>query len=332
MTFETTRSGILVPLDGSTVAEQVLPYAQALLPPGGELILLAVVEELGAGHDVLGQLFVDVEDLQESLEQLARGHLRRAGSLIQDENHSLRLEVARGDPAAQIVQVATELQVEMIAMTTRGHGAVGRSVFGSVADRVARSSPIPVFLLRALGAGERLGSIRRVVVPLDGSPLALEAVPWARVWAERLGVPILLVTAVDMMRAVPFELGAVVAFDSAMYEELVNQLEAAAISMLEDVSQQLQREGVQSTSQVLRGSPFHVIADAVGDGDLIVMTSHGRSGMRRWLLGSVAEKLVREAPVPTILVPVSTRHQGLPAEKARLRSSTDVEDSPRSFS
>ncbi len=332
MTSEPAKPGILVPLDGSPLAEQVLPYAQALLPPGGELTLLGVVEEPGAMHGMLGPLLVDVEALQDTFEQIARDHLRRAESVIQDENRLVRLEVARGDPAEQIVRVATELQAELIAMTTRGRGAVGRTVFGSVADRVARSAPIPVFLLRALGTHERPAPIRRVVVPLDGSALALEAVPRARTWAERLGVPIHLITAVDMMRAVPVELGAVVAFDSAMYEEFVNQLDAAATSMLEGVSEQLQREGASSTFEIVHGSPFHAIVDAVEDGDLVVMTSHGRSGVRRWAVGSVAEKLVREAPVPVILVPVSARQLSISTEEGAPRSSTDVADSPGSSS
>jgi nucleotide-binding universal stress UspA family protein len=247
MGSELATPGILVPLDGSPLAEQVLPYAQALLVPGAELTLLQVVEASEPTH----------------------------GWWVR--------------------------------------GALGRWVFGSVADRVARSSPVPVLLMRPQEGESQPIAIRRLIVPLDGSALAEEAVQRAQVWAERLRVPIRLITVFDVLGALPPALGSVVAFDAAIYQETVAQLEADAMDMLAGVSARLDRAGVQSTSAVLHGSPFVAIADAVEDGDLIVMTSHGRSGVRRWLLGSVAEKLIREAPVPVILVPVAARQSSLSA-------------------
>jgi nucleotide-binding universal stress UspA family protein len=83
---------------------------------------------------------------------------------------------------------------------------------------------------------------------------------------------------------------------------------SSANSRLTTISERLAREGMDVSSQVLHGSPFLEIAEALQEGDLLIMTSHGRSGVRRWLLGSVAEKLVRDAPVPVILVPVAARH------------------------
>jgi nucleotide-binding universal stress UspA family protein len=311
MESEATPPGILVPLDGSPLAEQALPYAQALLAPGAELTLLEVVENPEPIHGMSGRLIVPVEDVQRMLERQAHDDLKKAEATLRGAQPRARLEVAGGNPAEEILRVAAEQGVDLIAMTTHGRGAFGRWVFGSVADRVARSSPVPVLLVRPSEGEPRPVTIRRLVVPLDGSALAEEALPTAQVLATRLGVPMHLITVIDIMRLIPAELGPVVAFDAAVYEETLSQLDAGAAALLAETSERLERDGLHTSSQVAHGSPYMTIADAVHDGDLIVMTSHGRSGVQRWLLGSVAEKLVREAPVPVVLVPVAARQSGM---------------------
>ncbi len=141
--------------------------------------------------------------------------------------------------------------------------------------------------------------------------------PTAQALAARLEIPLHLITAIDKVRFIPAGLGPVVAFDASVYQETAAQLDASANAQLAAVGERLEGKGLDVSSQVVHGSPFMTIADAVQDGDLLVMTSHGRSGVRRWLLGSVAEKLVREAPVPVILVPVAARQAIQSADIAR---------------
>jgi nucleotide-binding universal stress UspA family protein len=275
---------ILVPLDGSQLAEQALPYAQKLAEPGCLLILL----EVGQDEDDLGLLD------------------RHADSCAS-------LETAVGDPAEQILQVAKDLGVGMIVMTTRGRGAVGRWAFGSVADVVTRTSPVPVFVVRPRdGDPEIAPVIQRVVVPLDGSPLAKEAIPTATSLARRLHVPVHLITAIDVTKILPVEVIPTVAFDAALYEETVDQFEADATAWLTQTAEQLQHKGVATTWAILHGSPFLAITDAAKPGDVIVMTSRGCGGAKRWLLGSVAEKLIREGPVSVVLVPPTERRHDEP--------------------
>jgi nucleotide-binding universal stress UspA family protein len=285
---------ILVPLDGSDLAEQALPYAQKLAEPGCQLILL----EVGQDEDDLGVLE------------------RHADSCAS-------LETAVGDPAEQILRVAKDLNVGLIVMTTHGRGALGRWAFGSVADVVTRTSPVPVFVVRPQAGESTIApDIRRVVVPLDGSPLAEEALPTATSLAQRLQAPVHLVTAIDVTKILPVEIMPTGAFDASLYEETVAQLDADATAWLTQAAEQLEHEGVASTWSILHGSPFLAIGDAVKPGDVIVMTSHGRGGAKRWLLGSVAEKLIREGPVPVVLVPAGARDNEVPVvgEAARLTS------------
>jgi nucleotide-binding universal stress UspA family protein len=309
-----TPPGILVPLDGSSLAEQVLPYAQALLAPGAALTLLEVVEDVEPVYGVRGRLLVPVEDARRLFEHRAQDDLKRAEEKLHGERTAVHVEVVGGDPTEQILRVAAAREVELIAMTTHGRGALERWVFGSVADRVARNSPVPVLLVRPSEREPRPVTIRRLVVPLDGSALAEEALPTAQALATRLRVPIHLISVIDVMRIIPAELGPVVAFDAAVYEDTLSQLDTGAAALLADVSQRLEHDSLHTSSEVAHGSPFSMITDAVQDGDLIVMTSHGRGGVRRWLLGSVAEKLVREAPVPVVLVPVAARGSRMATE------------------
>jgi nucleotide-binding universal stress UspA family protein len=196
----------------------------------------------------------------------------------------------------------------MIAMTTHGRGAVGRVFFGSVADRVVRHAPIPVFLVRPNADDQAAPRrIARVVVPLDGSELAEAAVPLATELAERLGAPITLLQAVDAELA-HSPLGDLGLPDLA--EQIARATLERAQEDLETVAERLQRQGRAANVQVLDGSPFFVLVEALRPDDLVILTSHGRGGARRWLLGSVAEKLVRTAPCPLLLVPSPGRGRG----------------------
>jgi nucleotide-binding universal stress UspA family protein len=135
-------------------------------------------------------------------------------------------------------------------------------------------------------------------------------------------VPAHLVTAIDVTKLLPVEMMPTVAFDASLYEETVAQLEVQATAWLTQTAAQLQHEGVATTWAILHGSPSLAISDAVKPGDVVVMTSHGRGGVKRWLLGSVAEKLIREGSVPVVLVPTGDRNNEVPVagEAARLAS------------
>jgi nucleotide-binding universal stress UspA family protein len=272
---------VLVPLDGSPEAEQALPYAEALAAPGCQLILLEVGE--------------DPDDEFALLE-------RHADSCA-------HLETASGDPAEQILRVVRDLGVGMIVMTTHGRGALGRLAFGSVADAVTRHAPVPAMVVRP-GEAPSQPVMRRLVVPLDGSPLSETALPFARSLAQRLEVPVRLITAVDPVSLVPSAVAPALAFDAEIYDKTLATLRSEATSWLNEASKKLRKAGIDASWEILSGSPYAAIIDILQPGDVVVMASHGRSGVKRMLLGSVAEKLTREAPVPVVIVPTGDRRDG----------------------
>jgi nucleotide-binding universal stress UspA family protein len=136
--------------------------------------------------------------------------------------------------------------------------------------------------------------------------------------ATHLKIPVHLVRALNLA-AVLMPLvdggGLLVSPSPEVYEQMTESVERDAQEYLTAVAARIEEAGISVTWSVLEGSPFVAIAEATEIGDLLVTTSHGRGGVLRWLLGSVAEKLVREAPVPVLLVPSASRGTGTaPAE------------------
>jgi len=323
---------ILVPLDGSALADRVFPYARALAEPGRELVLLRVVPEGESIYTLFGQPLMSDEEVRQMEERQALDDLERTASVVREWGLSAYPEVAVGDPAEQILRVAEARDIGLIAMTTHGRGAVGRLVYGSVADRVARGSSVPVLLVhpREEAAASLGPAVQRLVVPLDGSELAAEAVPFAATLAKQLAVPVHLVRAVEPGFALTGATGlsdTSPAVTAELYEQIYQQTKVDAESTLEQAASRLRDVAVTTTWDVSAGSAFVVIVDAVRPGDVIVMTSHGRSGVRRWLLGSVAEKLVREGPVSVILIPAPAR-QGVATPVAEAAMERETPSSP----
>jgi nucleotide-binding universal stress UspA family protein len=286
---------VLVPIDGSDRALRAVPWAAKLVGPDGKILLLRVVP---------AQTDAALAEANGGLDEAARF----AGPGVAVE----RL-VASGEPDAEIVATAAGRGVDVIAMSSHGRGAIGRALFGSVADRVSRSATVPVLILRTPtnepASGDEV-AVQRIVVPLDGSAMAERALPIATSLSRRLGVPIHVVRAVDaatVMPVVPGVFGTAPVVSAEITDRVWQEAEAEAKKTVSNAVSSLQRDGFDATGALLNGSPFFAISEAVQAGDLLVLTSHGRGGVRRWLLGSVAEKLVREAPVPVVLVPAAER-------------------------
>jgi nucleotide-binding universal stress UspA family protein len=299
------RFTVLVPLDGSRIAEAAIPVARTIAGADGSLLLMHVVttpewydhvkvleepEMAGAVLDTAGEH--------------ARHHLIETAARWGGAPPNMGVCIARGDPAEEIVRAAETEEADFIAMASHGRGALGRWRFGSVADRVVRSAGIPTLLVRTEAEASIEGRIgfERVVVPYDGSELAAQALPTATALAKRLQLPVRVVRVVDAAGVLGGSSIGLPVPDEA-FERMQEELESSARQSLEPLVETLQREGLTAEGAVYLGPPSPTLLDAVTPGDLVVMTSHGRSGVRRWVLGSVAEKLVRLGEAPVVLVP-----------------------------
>jgi nucleotide-binding universal stress UspA family protein len=277
-------SSVLVPLDGSPEAEQAIPYAQALLPPDGAGLLFRVVPEV---EPLLTELVWTLDATGETAEvAVVREDLERVKARLGADRVRWRVDVACGDPAEQVLRVIEEKGIGLVAMTTHGRGAIGRATFGSVADRIARTSPVPVLLVRPQPAEAipETADIRRLLVPLDGSELAEAALPLVEELARRLAIPVRLVRAINYAATLAaLTDGGVLPMTPSpeLYDRMVDDLEGTARDCLGSVATRLEGQGIRVSWAVLGGSPFFDIAEAAEPRDLLVMTSHGRGGALR---------------------------------------------------
>lgn len=298
---------VLVPLDGSGLAEQTLPYAEEVAAAFGSQVVLLGVWERGAGQRL----------------RVFQGYLERMAARVE---RSLKLRLApqaqvtavvkKGSPAEEILRLAEEQDIGLIAMATHGRSGLSRWVLGSVAAKVARSSPVPVLLVPPASKAADLPpgeAFQQALVPLDGSSLGEAVLPLVEALATKLGMKVALLEVLDTGRKVMEIDGRVVV---GPYQSM-DVLRATVKEYLGRAQQGLQSKGVSVTVRVAEGDPAEVILDTAVEGgvSLIAMSTHGRTGLARWAYGSVADKVLHASPVPVMLV----RPLGLPAPRVYLQ-------------
>jgi nucleotide-binding universal stress UspA family protein len=300
---------ILVPLDGSPLAERVLPSVRMLAPIlGANVLLLHIVSEADRYH-----LLVDFEPDDpfktesenhrtswEVLRQNAESYLAPKALELRAAGVDTTYDIRLGAPADIIVEEAEREHVALIAMASHGYSGIKRWALGSVASKVVHATSIPVFIVR--GAEQPpagVPNLKRILVPLDGSALARQALPVAAELAVGAGADISLLTV-----ATPPLLGAPeLVSRSPHYDDILVALRATLPSELGSLADDLRNHGVPVTAKAVNGVPADVIIGvAEQESDLIVMATHGYSGLKRWALGSVADKLLRAAATPLVLV------------------------------
>jgi nucleotide-binding universal stress UspA family protein len=258
---------------------------------------------------------VSVEDnlrtIQDAWSQTATADLNDAAESIAGCGVAVEQLVAAGEPEEEIVATSARRGVDMIVMASHGRGAIGRAIFGRVADRVARTSSVPVLILRTRDedADDRVVA-SRIIVPHDGSEIASRALPVASTVAKQFRAPVHVVRAFDPGSTLPMApgvFGATPPISAEVSDQIWREAESEAQTTVTDAVSRLSADGVEASGATLNGSPFFAISEAIQPGDLLVLTSHGRGGVHRWLMGSVAEKLVREADAPVLLVPAMER-------------------------
>jgi nucleotide-binding universal stress UspA family protein len=298
---------ILVPLDGSPLAEQVLPYVRLLAQKlGAPVDLVRVFDRVPPGMaDPQHHLYLDQVAL--SLRNEAEDYLNGVAADLQKDGITASVSVHEGDHASHVASsIVAEAEKEpgtLLAMCTHGRSGLGRWVMGSISDKVMHATTEPLLLVRARKEDEFSPqvSLQTLIVPLDGSDLAEEIVPHAVSLARALALKVLLVAVTPPVYASLMAEGAAY---GAPTPELPAEPDAATIEYLARVAEGLRGEGIASVEEKpLYGPPAEVILDmALSTPDsLVAMTTHGRSGLGRWLLGSVAERVVRYSGGPVLL-------------------------------
>ena len=303
---------MLVAFDGSRNAEAVFPYVPLLTDDGQDVILLQVVPPAEAVSSPLGHVMVSAKELRRAALAAAHDDLQRAADSLTALAPDLRIEaiVETGDPSERIVEVAHERRARSIVLANQGYSATGPRGFGSVVSRVVRTAPVPVLVARSGESAGAPAAVSRFVVAHDGSEAAAGALPIARHLAS-LHAAIVHVVAVVEDEESPLPAAVAASIDPHILEQAQADALNAARQRVEAIGASLLRQGLQASWQVLAGPAAASIIDACTPRDVLVITSHGQS-RSRWMLGSIAEKLVREAPIPVILLRTPPATAGLP--------------------
>lgn len=292
---------ILVPLDGSPQAEQILAQVARLLRrEDAEVILLRAAD---SPYAFARQ---DAETLLVRDELTAAGYLQDVVRTLSGQGVRARALVRKGPAAEAILQAAVDTSATLIAISTHGRSGPARWLLGSVAEKVLRSAPVPVLLRRSfahgpqglpLPAGPRELPFHRLLVPLDGSATSLAAVPAAAAFAKLFSAE-LDVLAVDVPIILPSGGDASVPTPSvAALPPMAAELAAKGVALFE-------AQGLRARALTATGDPATKILDVASAerADLIAMATHGWSGLTRWMLGSTAEKVLRHSTLPMLVV------------------------------
>jgi len=297
----TMYTRLLIPLDGSDTAETVLPYGRTLARS-----LEIPVELLGiVDTSVLdNQVFRDTGDSKTIIAQSIRSseeYLKRIAKTFPADN--VRCVVETGKAEDVIIEKAGS-DATLTAMATHGRSGINRLLMGSVAEKVLRSAINPLILIRASeeANSEGLAVLKSVIVPLDGSELAETVLSPVVQLANALKLDVIL------LRAYQVPMNTYAGMEDSYpidYAKIGGALKDEAQSYLEGKVAELKRNGIEKLS--------FVISDGSGAGEiialgrqtpdnLIAMCTHGRSGIKRWVLGSVTEKVVRLCGDPVLIV------------------------------
>ncbi|MDR7480945.1 MAG: universal stress protein [Armatimonadota bacterium] len=298
---------LLVPLDGSRLAESALPAALALARWLGARVTLLHVLEPAAPASVHGDLHLRARE--EALAYLAT-HARWLAA--QGVSAQVHVDVAGAhaappgaDVAASIAAEAAVQAADLIVLCTHGSGGLRGLLFGRVAQQVLARGRVPVLLVRPHPAGrEHPFPCRRVLVALDGSDVAEGALPPAATLARAAGASLLLVWVVPTATTVPGDRGVAARLMPSAAAALLDDEADQASAYLARLVARLRIEGLDAHARVERGDPVpSLVAAATREGaDLIVMTTHGRSGLAAVWAGSVASRLVTQSPLPVLLL------------------------------
>lgn len=307
---------IVVPLDGSELAEGVLPHvAEVIRGRKGRVYLLSASplarRASPAAVDMQPASATMPEDLQGARRELVE-YLRTVAKRLEPAAADVWIGVRFGRPADEILAFADKVEADLIAMSTHGRSGISRWVFGSVADRLLRGATCPVLLVRAKPAQPRT-PYQNILLPLDGSELAEQVIPYVKALIRpnhtRISLVSVLTTGlgdrtVTLLTSYPPGM--------QLATTALRHAEAQLQAYLRSVAAVLRDQGAIVRITIRQGSPADEILACAAEveADLISMTTHGLSGASRWVYGSVAGKVLQGAHSPVLLVRPTSEQQG----------------------
>jgi nucleotide-binding universal stress UspA family protein len=305
---------MLVPLDGSKLAEETIPYAREL---AGRLNL--DLDFLHVSGPLESRLSM-VQTYMDNIAEAVRGQIQRIQTTTIGKEAfrpiDVKSKVVTGYPPEEILKYAEENNIDLILIATHGASGVRRWALGSVAHQVLHASKVPVWLIRS-GVPEEViydkWPHRTILVPLDGSGLAELALPHAEALAKQRGaqaVEILLLSIyapsvsplvyyfqTDYPPTVPLKYADYI-------QQEIDQAKGRSEKYLKNIADRFRAKDIKVRTEALMGEAAEEIIKYANKNpfQVIVMSSHGRSGLRHLAFGSIAEKVLLEARIPILMI------------------------------
>jgi len=277
---------ILVPLDGSEVAEQAIPYVERLAQKLKSEVILITVCLPG-----------------DSLERALTEYIERRAEKIQSLGVNARSLCIEGDSATSIIDFAEKNKVGLIVISTHGKTGISHWPLGSIASKVVQRSNIPVFLVRSSQPGKAPADneLDKILVTLDGSQFSEAIIPHVEKLAKSMNSEVTLLRVIESAK-----LPQLAAYsDREKYEkDFMAKMEREAERYLDKKRTALESKGVKVNSVFLTGKPVETILQYSEEksANLVALTTHGFSGISKWAYGSVASKIIEGSPKPILLV------------------------------
>lgn len=280
---------ILVPLDGSELAEGALPYVEGLAGRLHSEVILFTVRVPG-----------------DWLALPLRAYLEKRAGELQSLGIKASPLVVQGNAANEILDFAEKNDINLIIISTHGHTGPSIWPLGSITNKVLQKSRIPILLIRSreLETVLREKELRKILVPLDGSQFAEGVVPYVEGLTKGMDNEVILIRIIEPVQ-IPDVVRYTAGFDEKRYEkELTARAEREAKRYLSKKESALRNTGVKVSSTSLLGMPAQTILQYAEDNSvsLIALSTHGFSGITKWAYGSVASKIIESSSKPVLLV------------------------------
>jgi len=278
---------ILVPLDGSSLAERSLPYAKAIAAKkSGEIVIVTVATS------------------EMRLDRPVNAYLEIKAKELQSEGAKASTAVIYGDAADQIVDFADKNKIDLIIQSAHGYSGTKRWAMGNVARKVLHATSIPVLMVKTKAAEVSEAEFRKILLSLDGSAFSEAAMPYVEELVKGSAAEVVLVMVGEPVR---FMVPSVEALETTWVSQrnvLERGIQQQVSGYLANVKANFEGNGIKTRAKALWGRPAEeIIKVAESESvDLIVMTTHGRSGISRWVHGSVTSRVVEESSVPVLAV------------------------------
>ena len=282
---------ILVPLNGSALAEKALPYAKSIAKLKKSNVILFAVSLT---------IFVERRD------RLFSSYLEVNAKELNEEGIKATTATSYGNVAEEIVKYANNNKIDLIVMATHGYTGAKKWMFGSITQKVLYGTKIPVLLIKAK-APEASAEFNRILVPVDGSPFSESTFPYIEELARRTDKEVVLLHICEPPVVPSYGSQPINPTWKKYRDEMWEEMEKLATNYLEKTMAVMKKKRIKVKSRVEKAQTGEVAKTIMKVSreekvDLLTIATQGRAGVSRWVYGSVANKIVEEFPQPILLI------------------------------